>query len=168
MQHLLTPDVGLMFWTIVTFLLTVFILRKVAWGPFLKVIDEREARIKLEMETTQKNREEMERLKKEYEDQLLTIESRAKALLAQAQSEGVRAKETILKEAQDSARKLTDKTQQQLEVEKERLIRELRNEAGSLSVQLAEKLMKQSVDEKVQERILQDFMKSLESGEKVS
>lgn len=167
MKYLLTPDVGLMFWTIVTFLLTVFILKKVAWGPFLKVIDEREARIKLEMETTQKNREEMERLKKEYEDQLLAIESRAKALLAQAQSEGAQVKETILKEAQESARKLTDKTQQQLEVEKERLIRELRNEAGSLSVQLAEKLMKQSVDEKIQEKVLQDFMKSLESQEKV-
>ena len=166
MENLLKPDVGLMFWTIVTFLIMVLILKRLAWKPLIKVIDERELKIKQEMESAQKNREEMEKLKNEYEKQMSEIESRARALLAEAEQKGNKAREQILQDAESEARKLAEKTREQLEFEKEKLIQELRNEAGQITILATERLLKQTVDKKVQEKFLQDFIKSLESSPK--
>lgn len=162
MENLLKPDIGLMFWTVVTFLAMVFILKKIAWGPLLKIIDERESKMKAEMEAAQKNREQMEQLKSEYERQLSEIENRAKALLAEAEHKGLQTRESILKEAEAEARKLAERTRQQLESEKERLIHELRTEVGQLSILAAEKLLQQSIDKKVQDKFVQDFIKNLQ------
>ncbi|MBI1979947.1 MAG: F0F1 ATP synthase subunit B [Elusimicrobia bacterium] len=161
MENLLKPDVGLMFWTVVTFLLMVFILKKVAWTPLLKVIDARESQIKKEMELALAHRTEMESLKKEYEGQLSQIESRAKSLLSEAEQKGLEMRERILQEAEEEAQKLSERSRQQLELEKERLVSELRKEVGTLSVQVTEKLLKQSVDKKVQEKFVQDMIKDL-------
>lgn len=163
MENLLKPDVGLMFWTVVTFLVMVLILKKIAWGPLLKILDEREEKIKKEIEAAQKNREEMERLKTDYDRQLAEIEERARTLLGEAEQKGRLSRESILKEAESEARKLMEKTRQQLEAEKERLVQELRNEVGAISVAMAEKLMRQSVDKKIQEKFVQDFLKDIES-----
>lgn len=162
MENLLKPDIGLMFWTLVTFLIMVLILKKLAWAPLIKVIDERESKIKQEMETAQKNREEMERLKNEYEKQLSEIEARARTLLAEAEHKGLKVREEIIEDAENEAKKLTEKTRQQLEFEKERLIQELRSEVGQISILATEKLLKEMVDKKAQERFIQEFIKDLE------
>jgi F-type H+-transporting ATPase subunit b len=162
-QNLLKPDIGLLFWTVVTFLAMVVILKKLAWGPILKVLDDREEKIKNEAETARKNREEMERLKTEYENQLLRIEDRARALLSEAHQKGLEVRETILKEAEADARALLEKSRRQLVAEKDKLVLELRKDVGDLSLLATEKLLRQSVDKKVQERFIQDFLKNLES-----
>ncbi len=167
MENLLKPDIGLMFWTLVTFLTMVLVLKKVAWGPLLKVLDDREEKIRLEVESAKANREEMERLKVEYERQLSEIEQRARALLHEAEQKGLATREAILKDAEYESRKMTDKTRQQLEAEKDRLVVELRKEVGELSIQMTEKLLHQNVDRKVQEKFIQDFIQSLDAPKKV-
>lgn len=166
MENLLKPDVGLMFWTVVTFLAMVFTLKKVAWGPILKLIDERETKLKNELETVGKNKEELEKLKKEYEDQLLEIKTKAQILLEEAEKKGLQIQETILKTAQDKARQIFEKGKDQLEFEKEKLLADLKKEVGSISLLMAEKLLKQSVDKKVQEKFLQDFLADMKDYKK--
>ncbi len=166
MENLLKPDAGLMFWTVVTFLAMVIILKKVAWGPLLKVLEEREENIRREVETAKSNREQMEKLKGEYERQLGEIEQRARALLHEAEQKGLATREAILKDTEYESRKLMDKTRQQLEAEKERLVLELRKEVGDLSIQMTEKLLKQNVDRKVQEKFIDDFITSLDKSAK--
>jgi F-type H+-transporting ATPase subunit b len=163
MENLLKPDVGMMFWTVVTFLAMVLILKKIAWGPLLKALDEREEKIRKDIESARQNRDEVERLKQDYERQLGEIESRARALLSEAEQKGAKAREGILKEAEAEARKLAEKGRQQLEAEKEKLLLQLRKEVGDLSVSMAEKLMRQTIDKKVQDKFVQDFLKNLET-----
>lgn len=166
MENLLKPDVGLMFWTLVTFLTMVVILKKVAWGPLLKVLEDREESIRREVEGAKANREQMEKLKGDYERQLSEIEQRARALLQEAEHKGLATREAILKDTEYESRKLMDKTRQQLEAEKERLVVELRKEVGELSIQMTEKLLKQNVDRKVQDKFIQDFIQSLDKAPK--
>ncbi len=150
-----------MIWTIVTFLIMVAILKKIAWGPLLKALDERESKIKADVEAAEKGRAEMERVKAEYEVQMQGIESRAKALLLEAEQKGSQVREGILKDAEAQAKKLQERARQELEAEKERLVRELRTQVGDMSVEIAEKLMRKSIDKKVQEEALADFLKGL-------
>src|SRR3989344_3329637 len=115
METLLKPDLGLMIWTVVPFLIMVAILKKVAWGPLLKVLEEREEKIRREVEAAEKNRAEMERLKADYERQMAEVETRAKALLAEAEKKGLENREAILKDAEAQARKIQEKTLQELQ-----------------------------------------------------
>lgn len=150
-----------MIWTVVTFLIMAAILKKVAWGPLLKVLEEREEKIRREVEAAEKNRIEMERFKADYERQLAEIESRARALFAEAEKKGLENREAILKDAQTQARKIQDKTRQELQAEKEKIARELRSELGELSMEIAEKIVRKTIDKKVQEDAIQDFLKNL-------
>ncbi len=161
MENLLKPDIGLMFWTVVTFLIMVVILKKVAWKPLLKVIDERESLIRQEIEAAQKHREDLERLKSEYENQLAQIESKARALLSEAEQKGLATRDSILKEAEAESRRLSDKTRKELGLEKERLVQELRKEVGELSIMMSEKLLKQTIDRKVHEKFMQEFLRNM-------
>ncbi|OGR51255.1 MAG: ATP synthase F0 subunit B [Elusimicrobia bacterium RIFCSPLOWO2_02_FULL_39_32] len=166
MENLLKPDVGLMFWTVVTFLAMVFILKKLAWIPILKLIDEREAKLKNEIEAAEKNKEDLEKLKKEYEVQLAEIQSRTQVLLGEAEKKGLQIQETILKTADAKARQILEKGKEQLNLEKDKLLADLKKEVGSISLLMAEKLLQQSVDKKVQEKFLQDFLADLKDYKK--
>lgn len=166
MENLLKPDVGLMFWTVLTFVIMVFILKKVAWKPILQALDDRDAKIKADLEATRRNREDMERLKADYERQLSSIEARARALLADAESKGLQARERVMKEAEADARALAEKTRKELEAEKDRLVQELRHEVSDLSIRATEKLLQQNLDRKSQEKFIQDFLKSLDKTPK--
>src|SRR4051812_25497910 len=119
MENLLKPDLGLMIWTVVTFLVMVLILKKIAWGPLIRSLDEREEKIKGDLAAAEKHRAEMEKLKLDYEKQLGGIESRARALLEEAELKGTQSREAILKEAEAQAKKLQEKTRQELEREKD-------------------------------------------------
>ena len=166
MENLLKPDVGLMFWTVVTFLAMVFILKKLAWIPILKLIDEREAKLKNEIEAAEKNKEDLEKLKKEYEVQLAEIQSRTQVLLGEAEKKGLQIQETILKTADAKARQILEKGKEQLNLEKDKLLADLKKEVGSISLLMAEKLLQQSVDKKVQEKFLQYFLADLKDYKK--
>ena len=67
MENLLTPDFGLTFWTIITFLVLVAVLGKYAWGPLIRAFDEREAGIRQAVAQPEKNRQAAEALKAQNE-----------------------------------------------------------------------------------------------------
>jgi F-type H+-transporting ATPase subunit b len=160
MEHLLQPEFGLMIWTVITFLVMVVILKRIAWKPLLKAIDEREDKINRDLKSIQDSRAEMERLKKDYEHRMIEIQDRMQAMLAEAERQGNVSRERIVKAAEEEAHGIAEKTRKQLEGEKDRLVAELRQEIGSLAVEVAEKLMRQTVDKKIQDRVFEDFLKT--------
>ncbi len=166
MENLLKPDLGLMLWTVVTFLIMVGILKKVAWGPLLKTLDQRELKVKHDVETAEQNRLEMERLKQSYSDQISKINQQAAELLKQAQLQSKSAQESILKETEIQARDILEKSRQQIEIERVRLVQDLRNEVGQLSVLAAEKLLGRSVDSQTRDTFFQECIQNLEIAKK--
>lgn len=166
MDKLIVPDTGLMFWTIVTFLCLVMILKKAAWGPLLKAIDEREYRLKEDRLAAEKARAEAERIQKELEAQMAGVQAKSKELLAAAAKDGEALRAKLKAEAEADAQSIKDKTAAELIVEKNRLVDELRQEVASLSVLAAEKLMRKSVDEGVQKSVLDGFFRDLDVSKK--
>jgi F-type H+-transporting ATPase subunit b len=164
MDKLIVPDTGLMFWTIVTFLCLVFILKKAAWGPLLHSIEARESRLKADREGAEKARAEAERIQKELEAQMAGVQQKSKELLAAATKDGEALRARLKAEAEADAQAIKEKTSADLAAEKNRLVADLRKEVASLSVLAAEKLMRKSVDEGVQKTVLEGFFKDLESS----
>ena len=162
MESLLTPDKGLMIWTVVTFLVLVFVLGKVAWKPLIAALSEREAGIRRAIDDAAKARQSAEELRAQYEAELAKGQDKAAALLAQAQADGQKAREQILREAQEEAQRLAAQTRRQLEEDKAKIARELRAEVAGVSVRAAEKLLRHAMNAKEQEALLQEFFKDLE------
>ena len=166
MDKLIVPDTGLMFWTIVTFLCLVFILKKAAWGPLLQAVSEREGRIKADREGAEKARAEAERIQKELEAQMAGVQAKSKELLAAATKDGEALRARLKAEAEADAAAIKAKTTLELAAEKDKLVGDLRKEVASLSVLAAEKLLHKSVDAGVQKSVLDGFFKDLDSTKK--
>ena len=164
MDQLIVPDTGLMFWTIVTFLCLVAILKKMAWGPMLHAIEAREGRIKADREGAEKARSEAERIQKEFEAHMAGAQAKAKEMLAAATKDGETLRAKLKAEAEADAQAIKDKTMADLASEKNRLVGELRKEVATLSVQAAEKLMRKTMDDGVQKTVLEGFFKDLETS----
>ncbi|MDE1976336.1 MAG: F0F1 ATP synthase subunit B [Elusimicrobia bacterium] len=165
MNKLLTPEPGILIWTIVTFLALVALLKKFAWGPLLAIIDEREKHLKSEREAAESARAEAERLKKEIESQMAGLQAAGRELIDKARGHAEALSAQIKTAAEEEARKIKDKTAAELAAEKERLSAGLRKEVAGLSVLAAEKLLRRSVDDGVRKTVLDSFFKDLENKE---
>ena len=162
MERLLQPDLGLMVWTVVTFLGLVFVLKATAWKPLLKALNDREAGIKRAVEEAQAAKVSAEQLKADLEKELAQGQDRAAALINQATAEAQKIREKLLKDAQDEAQRLSAQNKQQLEEEKSKILRDIRKEVAGLSVLAAEKLVRHSMNGKAQDELLQGFFNDLD------
>ena len=85
MDKLLTPDIGLTVWTVVTFLCVVFILGRFAWKPILSALEAREARIREDVRSAEESRRAAEASRREFESRLAGAKAETRALLDQAE-----------------------------------------------------------------------------------
>jgi len=158
----LSPETWIFVFTLISFLVVVLVLGKFGWPAIIKTLEEREGFIKQALKDAENSRQTAEDLKKEYENRMTEVEKKVNEVLSQAQSQGTETRNSILKQAQADADKVAAKTREQLEADKEKVLKELRKEVGELSIGLAEKLMRQTVDKKVQDRALQEFLSELD------
>ncbi|MBI5241309.1 MAG: F0F1 ATP synthase subunit B [Elusimicrobia bacterium] len=164
MDKLVSPDPGLMFWTIVTFLALAALLKRFAWGPLLSAIAAREAGLRAEAEAAKQARADSERIKGELAAQLAEAAARRQEALAKAAREGEALLAKFKTAAEEDSRRLREKTAAELAREKERLVGELRREVAGLSLLAAEKLLRRSVDPAVEKAVLDDFLKEVSQG----
>lgn len=164
MERLLQPDTGLMIWTIVTFLGLVFILKKAAWKPILQALNDREAGIRRAIEDAQSAKTTAEQLKAQLEKELAQGQDKIATMVSQANAEAQKVREKILKEAEAEAQKITAASRRQMEDDRDKVLRDLRKEVASLSAQAAEKLIRVSMNQKVQDDLLKDFFEDLEKS----
>jgi F-type H+-transporting ATPase subunit b len=159
---LITPEIGLMFWTLVTFLALLVLLRKYAWGPILKAMNAREDGIRGDLDNARKERDEAQRLLEEHRSMLnLARKERADAVEA-GRRDAERLKSEILEEAQKQREQLMRQAELQLEAGLRQARAELRGEAADLAIRAAGKLMSQNLNDAVQRRLVEDYLADLE------
>ena len=156
-MQLVTPDIGLLFWMLVSFLIVFLILKKFAWKPILNMLHEREESIEQALKMADKAKAEMEKLKADNERIINEAFAEREKIFREANV----IKEKIVNEARDQALMEKDKiltsARASIEVEKNLAIKEIRNTAAELSVQIAEKLIRRELsnDQKQKELVEQ-------------
>ena len=161
MDKLLQPDTGLMIWTILTFLIVVFVLGKTAWKPILEGINNRERRIREDIERAEKANAEASALRERYEAQLNEAQRTIQDMVSQARADGERARMELVAAAKAEAERIVEKGRRELAGETDKLRAELRAEVADLSLSLAEKILKRSVDKKLAEEIVNDSVRAV-------
>jgi F-type H+-transporting ATPase subunit b len=140
-MELVTPAIGLIFWTTVVFLLLVILLRKVAWKPILNAVDERNNSIKESLLAAEKARNEMSELTSNNEKIIAQAKADRDVLLKEARE----MKSQIISQAKDKAsieaEKLVNSAKEQISNEKMKALTELKNHVADLSIEMAEKIL---------------------------
>jgi len=154
-MDLVTPDIGLIFWTTVSFAILYFILAKFAWKPILGAVNEREKSIKDALSAAEMAKEEMASLKADNEKILNEAKLQRESLLKEAREIRSRIIADAESEAAEKANKLIESAKTAIENEKLAAMKELNNTVVDLSLNIAEKLLSKELDnkEKQQENI---------------
>ena len=144
-MQLLTPSLGLLFWTLLAFLIVLFVLRKFAWGPILNSLNQRERGIADSLEMAQRVKLEMAQLKSENEDLLAKAREERGAMLKEARE----TKDRIIGEAKEQAKveyaKIVAEAQQAIETQKMAALTDVKNQVGKLVVEVTEKVLRREL-----------------------
>ncbi|MFT4062209.1 MAG: F0F1 ATP synthase subunit B [Edaphocola sp.] len=164
-MNLLTPALGLFLWTLVAFLVLLFILKKFAWKPILKLLTERETGIADSIAAADKVKKEMQQMKAENETLLVQAREERTQLLKEAKE----TKDRIVNEAKEQAKaeaaKIMDDSRIQIERQKNAAMSEVKNEIGKLAVEVAEKILRKELATQVAQ---QDLVQSLAGAIKLN
>lgn len=147
-MDLVTPDIGLIFWTTVSFAILYFILAKYAWKPILGAVNDREKSIKDALSAAEKAKEEMANLKSENEKVLYEAKLQREALLKDARDIKSKIIADAQNEATEKANKLIEAAKTAIDNEKSAAMKELKNTVVDLSLNIAEKLLSKELDNK--------------------
>ena len=147
-MDLVTPDIGLIFWTTVSFAILYFILAKFAWKPILGAVNEREKLIKDALSAAEKAKEEMVNLKADNEKILNEAKLQRESLLKEAREIKSKIIADAESEATEKANKLVEAAKTAIENEKSAAMKEFQNTVVDLSFNIAEKLLSKELDNK--------------------
>ena len=155
---LLDPHVGLIIWTIITFLVVLFVLKKFAWPHLLAALDEREKRIGDAIAAAEQARQEAEEVLREHRQKLAAADEEARQVVAEAREAGANLRQTIVSQAREEAERMLDQARTSIESEKRAAIAELRRETASLAVQAAGALIDANLDDEKNRGLVDDFI----------
>tara|TARA_B100001758_G_scaffold247626_1_gene266242 strand:- start:3130 stop:3633 length:504 start_codon:yes stop_codon:yes gene_type:complete len=162
-MSLVTPSIGLMFWTCVVFVTLVLILKRFAWKPILNSVEERNNSIEQALQSAEKAKQEMATLQSDNEKILQEARTERDAMLKEARD----LKNEIINEAKKQANEEADKilisTKDQINNEKMKALVELKNQVANLSIEMAEKILKSELQDKnKQKELIEQSIKSLD------
>ncbi len=157
-MNLVTPGLGLIFWQLVTFLLVLFLLARFAWKPIMNSLKEREDTIEGALRAAEQAKADMTKLKAENERLLEDARLERDTMLRKAQQTS----EAIIEEAKNKASvesaKIVESAKQQINAERQAALADIKRQVASLSIEIAEKLLRNQLKEEKAQRDLVDQM----------
>jgi len=164
-MELIQPGLGLIFWMTLSFGLVLFILAKYAWKPILKSLREREDSIDQALHAADKAREEMQQLKFDNELLLREAKNERDAILNEARKIREKMIEEARTKANEEAQRIVENAKERIENEKMAAITELKNQIALLSIEIAEKLIREELShDNKQEALIKKMLDDVQSN----
>jgi len=162
MNPLVTPEIGLIFWTTVSFAVLFFLLAKFAWKPIMSAIDERERSIEDSLLKAEAAKEEMSRLTSENEALLKQARAERDVILHEAK----KVKDQIISDAKEAAHtegaRMIELARVEINNQKAIAMADVKNQVASLSLEIAEKVLKQQLaDQNKQDELVSQLLKEV-------
>lgn len=164
-MELIQPGIGLIFWMTISFGLVVFLLGKYAWKPILKSLKEREDSIDQALHAADKARDEMKQLQVDNEKLIREAKNDRDAILNEARKIREKMIEDARTKANEEAQRIVENAKERIENEKMAAITELKNQIALLSIEIAEKLIREELSkDKKQEALIQKMLDDIKSN----
>lgn len=153
-MDLITPDLGLLFWTGIVFILLLFLLTKFAWKPILNMVNKREKDIEEALELAKKTRAEMAALQSQNENLLKEAKVERDAIVKDAREVATKMVEEAKEKAKAEGDKMIEGARMAIEAEKNAALAEVKAQVADLAVEIAEKVLKESLSDGAKQKEL--------------
>lgn len=155
------PATNELVWGTVAFLLLLFLMYRTVFPSINKAYKDRRANIEGKLEQAEREREEAEQLLEHYRRRLRDAEDETQRILEEARSNAERVRRDLLAKAETDAGRELDRARQAIRAERDQAIRQLRNEVGTLAVELATRVVGDSLDRERQLRLVDEYIDEL-------
>jgi F-type H+-transporting ATPase subunit b len=167
---LIKPDLGLSFWTLITFLIVLFVLKKFAFGRIAGLLDERRASIQKNMEAAETARAESEKLAEDYRQQLAEARQEATQILERARHAAEEQRRKLQEDINVERERGIAQAQAAIQAETRQALDRIKREIADLTIVTTERVLKRKLDESEQRRLIDEALadvdfSSLEGGE---
>jgi len=159
---LISVTPGLMIWTIVCFLIALFVLKRYAFGPIQQMIDERRARIREAIDEADRARDEARHLLEEHRKLIASARHDAEDILAEARRVAESMRERVKEETDAERQRRIEETRKQIEAETQRALDAIRHEVAVLTLEATAKVTGKVLTEGDHRRLIEDAIKELD------
>ena len=161
---LLSPDLGLIVWIGITFLILLVLLRKFAWGPITTALSQREQTIAESIAQAEKALTEAKQLQADNDKARREAETQAQSILREAREEAERLRSEEVDKTRDQIQQMQESAQAEIAREKQSALDSLRTEVADIAVQAAERILRENLDADRQKKIVNDFLGDLSNN----
>jgi F-type H+-transporting ATPase subunit b len=161
-SFLVSPDVGLMVWTLVLFGVSLFILWKVAFPRIAEALDRRQKAIEESIDTAERTRREADELLAEYRERLTAARHQADEIVARARKAGEQAEADLVVKGRQRREELLEQARKDIETETRRAIQEIRAEVADLTILATEKVTRKTLTAEDQRRLVEEAVAELD------
>jgi F-type H+-transporting ATPase subunit b len=166
--NLLSPNGGLMVWTLVIFLLLWFILQKFAFKPITKAVEDREAALEAALQAAKADREAAQQLLADQRAQIEGARDEAQRIIAEGRTIGEQLRAKMLEETRVEQQEMLERARREIASERDRAIAELRKEAVDLAIAGASKVIEKNLDDQSNRQIVENFLASIPAANSAS
>ncbi len=153
---------GLMIWTLISFAITFFVLRRYAFGPIQRIIEERRQRIRESIEEAERARTEARRLVEEHRQLIGQARGQAEQILSEARRVADAQRERVKEEVEADRERRLEETRRQIEGETQRALQQIRAEVADLALVAAEKVTAGALDARSHRQLIEDAVGDLD------
>jgi F-type H+-transporting ATPase subunit b len=157
-SFLVSPDLGLMIWTLIAFLVTFYILKRAAFPRIQEALEKRANAVAESIDAARRTREEADALLQEYRERLREAREQAEDIVTRARQSSERFQEESKSEAKQQREEMMEQTRRDIEQETRRALGEIRREVADLTIAATEKVMRKSLDSGDQKRLVEEAL----------
>jgi F-type H+-transporting ATPase subunit b len=158
---LLDVNPGLIFWTVITFVILLLILKKFAWKPILNALSERENLIKDSLDKAEKARVEFERLTEENKIRIAKAEEEAQKVIAQGREYAEKIKAQVVEQSKVEAKKMIEDAVAAIERKQQESFSNLKEQVADIAINAAEKIIRENLDKEKQLKIVDKYIQDI-------
>lgn len=151
-MNLLTPDPGLLFWMVLSFLIVFFLLAKFGFPVIVNAINKRKEFIEASLVSAKEANERLASIQEEGEKLLAEAKAQQKEIISAAMQEKQKILQAAQDEARTSAQQIVDDATTRITAEKEKALREVRSEVATLAIDIAEKVLSEKMSNSAEQK----------------
>ena len=155
---LLDVNPGLIFWTAITFIILVLIMKRVAWKPIITALDNREKEIADSLNKAEQAKMDAQKILEENQASLAKAEEESKKIIDESRIFADNLKNQMIRESKEQAQKIIGDSSAEIERMKNAAFEELKNQIAEISIIAAEKIMKENIDAEKNKKIVQKYL----------
>ncbi len=161
-SFLVSPNVGLMIWTLVVFTVCLYVLKKMVFPKIQEALDKRQHAIDESIDAAERTRVEADELLAEYRERLQDARTQAEEILARARKAADAAEATAVTDAKAKREELLEQAKRDIQAETRRAIQDIRNEVADLTILATEKVTRKTLTEADQRKLVEEALSELD------